>query len=156
MPSKLFQNTQFIFLGSQCIVSQEPIKEKLKQVDGSLNDEDLIYKPSWVNILGTKYKIGALVHIGFDELLPVFAVVKSIYVLSSSIKRVYFNTEILHTHEFCVDYRTYIVRKFVHPELTLIPQRHLQYFLPLHFVRPFGTNNMQLHVLPKYDIYNAN
>ena len=60
----------------------------------------IFYRPSWVNILGTKYKIGAVIHVGFDELLPVFALVKAIYVLSSSIKRVYFSTEMLQREVF--------------------------------------------------------
>ena len=105
--------------------------------------------------MGTKYKIGSVIHAAFDDLLPVFGVVKAIYVLSPSIKQVYFNTEILHTEEFCEDYRTYIVRKMVNPELRLIPQRSLKYFLPLHFLKPYGTSE-QLHVLPKHDIYNPN
>ena len=141
--------------GTQCIASMEPIKEKLQQIDVNLDDDQPIYKPNWVNIMGTKYKIGSVIHATFDDLLPVFGVVKAIYVLSSSVKQVYFNTEILHTEEFCEDYRTYIVRKMVHPELRLIPQRSLKYFLPLHFLKPYGTNE-QLHVLPKHDIYNPN
>ena len=31
-------------IGTQCIASMEPIKEKLQQVDGNLDDDGLIYK----------------------------------------------------------------------------------------------------------------
>ena len=112
-------------------------------------------RPSWVNILGTKYKIGALVHVGFNELLPLFGLVKTIYVLSSSDKRVYFQTEILHTEEFSEHYRSYIVRQVAPPEFQLIAQKQLTYFLPLHFLKPFGCAD-KWHVLPKYNIYNPN
>jgi hypothetical protein len=111
------------------------------------------FRPSWVNILGTSYKIGAIIHVGFDEYLPVFAEIKSIFVFSSSIERVYFAAESLHTDKFCEEYRTYIVKTIVDPKLQLYPHRTLQYFLPLHFLKPVDSNN-QAHILPKYDLHN--
>lgn len=108
-----------------------------------------------MKILGTLYKIGAVIHVGFDVYLPVFALIKSIFVLSSSVERVYFAIEILHTEEFCEEYRSYVVKKVVHPELQLYPQRLLEYYLPLHFLKPVGSNN-ETHVLPKYAIHNYN
>jgi hypothetical protein len=96
-----------------------------------------------------------VVHLGFDDYLQVFGEIQKIYVLSSSIKRVHFKIGSLHTEEFSSDYRTYIVRRHIHPQVHVIPQRSLQYFLPLHFVSPNGVNG-ELHILPKFDIYNPN
>ena len=104
-----------------------------------------------MTVLDTKYKTGAVIYTDFDDSLPLFGIIKKIYVLSSSIKRVYFKIDLLHTEEFCSDYRTYIVKKLIHPKDHVIPQRSFQYFLPLHFVKPFGVND-QLHILPKFDI----
>lgn len=115
----------------------------------------IFYRTSWVKILGTLYKIGAVIHVGFNNCLPVFALIKSIFVLSSSIERVYFAAEMLHTEEFSEEYRTYLVKRTVHPELQFYPQRLLQYFLPLHFLKPVDSND-QTHVLPKYAIHNYN
>ena len=109
-----------------------------------------LFRPSWVRVLGTQYKIGAVVHVGFDNYLPIFGVIKSIFVLSSSVERVYFGTDILHTEQFCEEYRTYIVKSVVHPEFQLYPQKSLHYFLPLHFINVDG----ETHVLPKYSISN--
>lgn len=96
-----------------------------------------------------------MLHIGFDYFLPVFGVIQKIYVLSSSIKRVYFKVDSLHTEEFCSEYCTYVVSKHIHPQEHVIPQRSLQYFLPLYCVSPNGLND-ELHVLPKFDIHNPN
>ena len=68
-----------------------------------------------LTVLGTKYEIGAVIHTDFDDSLPFFGIIKKMYVLSSSIKRVYFKIDLLHTEEFCSDYRTYIVKKLIHP-----------------------------------------
>ena len=113
-----------------------------------------MFRPSWVNILGIKYKIGTVIHTGFKEALPIFGLVKAIYIVNSSIKRIYFCTETLHTEGFCEDYHTYIERKIIHPQCKAIGQRSLQYYLPLHFAKPFGTTD-QLHILPKHDIHNS-
>ena len=104
-------------------------------------------------MLGTKYKVGAIIHIGSDEYLPLFGTISKIYVLSSSVGRVYFEVDCLHTLEFSSMYRTYVVKKIIHPQVLVIPQKTLQYFLPLHFVKPCCENE-KLHILPKFDIYN--
>lgn len=115
----------------------------------------LLCRPSWVTVIGTKYKVGAIIHIGNDDYLPLFGIIKAIYVLSSSMERVYFEVDCLHTQEFSSLYRTYVVQKLIHPQVQVIPQKHLQYFLPLHFVQPYGQDE-NLHVSPKFDIYNFN
>lgn len=94
--------------------------------------------------------MGAVVHISFNDDIPIFGVVQKIFVLSSSVTQVYFQVEIMHTEEYSSIFRSYKVKKIVHPEVCIIPQRTLQYFLPLHLVKPHGLT--EEHILPKFDI----
>ena len=104
-----------------------------------------LVRPSWVRILETQYELETVIIVGFDDYLPVFAIIKSIYVLSSSIERIYFGAEVLHTEEFCEEYRTYIVKNVVHTQLQVYQQTSLQYFLPLHLIKPKIKPNLPAH-----------
>ena len=74
-------------------------------------------------VLGTKYRIGAVIHTGFDEFFPLFRI-KKIYILSSSIRIVYFKMDPLHTQKFCTDYGTYIVKRLIHTAKTGVLEQH--------------------------------
>jgi hypothetical protein len=54
----------------------------------------------WIIILGTKYKVGAVVQHGFLHLLPAFSIIKKIVVVDGKLNRHCFILESLHTIEF--------------------------------------------------------
>jgi hypothetical protein len=116
----------------------------------------ILLRPSWVTVSGTKYKIGAVIHSGFHQLLPTFSVIKKIVVVNGELDKLYFILTRLDTIEYSEHYHSYKICKPFIDHITVCKQNEFVSFLPLHIAKPVGTPGS--YVSPKYDIdlYNFN
>jgi len=116
----------------------------------------ILLRPSWVIVSGTKYKIGAVIHSGFDQLLPEFSVIKKIAVVNGELDRLYFILTRIDTMEYSKHYHSYKICKPFIDHINVCKQNEFGSFLPLHITKPVGTPGS--YVSPKYDIdlYNFN
>ena len=110
----------------------------------------LIFRLSWVTRLGTKYKVGAVVHTGFLHFLPVFAIIKKIVVVDGELNSFFFILESLHTIEYHEHYHAYKVEKPFDKNITICTQEELTLFLPMHYTNPVNTNGSYVNI--KYDV----
>ena len=62
--SGIFYIYSVFLIGTQCIASMISLKEELKQVDGNVQDEDLIYK--YVNISILWFGVHTKIHIFYN------------------------------------------------------------------------------------------
>ena len=109
-----------------------------------------------MTVSGTKYKVGAVIHSGFNQLLPNFSVTKKIVVVDGKIERLYFILTELDTIGYCDHYHAYEICKPIIDHFHVCKQNEFASFLPLHITKPFG--DPHLFVCTKYDIdlYNFN
>lgn len=110
----------------------------------------VLYRPSWVTVYGTKYKVGAIVHSGFFHLLPWFSITKKIAVVNCDLDRLFFILESLNTIEFNEHYHSFKIRKPSVSNLSIFTQKEFTSYLPMHIAKPVGSTG--LYVSPKYDI----
>lgn len=99
-----------------------------------------IYRAKWCSIHGTKYKIGAVVHTGFDELLPKFSVIKKITVTNPvDLERcLFFVVKDITTTQYDSHTHSYKVTRVEHGNPRVIRQNELVTFLPMSFCTPIA------------------
>lgn len=116
----------------------------------------MCYRPSWVTVYGTKYKVGVVVHSGFFHLLPLFSIIKKIAVVNCDLDRLFFILESLNTIEFHEHYHSFKIRKPSVNNLRIFTQKEFTSYLPMHIAQPVGSTG--LYVSPKYDtdLFNFN
>jgi hypothetical protein len=93
----------------------------------------------WIIILGTKYKVGAIVQHGFLHLLPAL-IIKKIVVVDGKLSRHFFILDSLHTIEFNEHYHAYKVEKPNDISLGICTQEELVSFMPMHYINPVKSN----------------
>jgi hypothetical protein len=101
-------------------------------------------------VSGTKYKVGAIVHTGFHNLLPAFSIIKKIVVVNADLNRLYFVINSLNTTEFNEHYHSYEIKKPRVNSVNVCTQEEFISFLPTHFTNPVNAEGA--YVSMKYDI----
>lgn len=153
--SKIFpvcgpQSNQLLTSGSICMLLMITFK-----VSGYFAFPFLIHsfsrRSNWVEILGTKYKVGCFLQIGMYKEEPEFARVKKILV-QRDLKMILFLTKKYITTCWNDHFQAYEVEKCQEYTLGVVKHSQLFYFLPLHVVKPFGHHTMMSCIVPKYEI----
>ncbi|XP_028418108.1 uncharacterized protein LOC114543227 [Dendronephthya gigantea] len=136
--------------GKQHEASTRSYFQLLQGKDVNINAHSLVNETLWIIILGTKYKVGAVVQHGFLHLLPTFSVIKKIVVVDGELNSCFFILERLHTIEFNEHYHAYKVEKPIDISLGICTQEELVSFMPMHYTNPVNSNGSFVNI--KYDV----
>lgn len=111
------------------------------------------YRAKWCSIHGTKYKIGAVVHTGYTELLPKFSVIKNITVTNPrDLDRcLFFIVKDITTLEYDTHTHSYKVSRLVQGPPRVVRHTELVTFRPMNMCTPIDMEGVTC-VCPKYDI----
>jgi len=101
-------------------------------------------------VSGTKYKVGAVVHTGFHNLLPAFSIIKKIVVVNADLDRLYFVINSLNTTAFQEHFHSYEINKPRVDRVNVCTQEVFVSFLPTHFTNPVNAEGT--YVCMKYDV----
>lgn len=115
-------------------------------------DTDMFYEATYVVINGTKYKLNAVVFLGFNNDLPEFGTISKIIVFAN--QDIYFLVIKYTTLEYNEHYHAFEVRRELRPDNILIRQEMLATYMPVHSVKPYGGNVRYgaLFVAPRFMI----
>lgn len=105
-----------------------------------------------VIISGTKYKLNAVVFLGFNSDLPEFGTISKIIVFAN--RDIYFLIVKYTTLEYNKHYHAFEVRREVRPDNVVIRHKMLATYMPIHSIKPYGRNvrNGALFVAPRFMI----
>ena len=101
-----------------------------------------------MSLNGTKYRVGAVVFIGYTNDLPEFASIQEIIVLDAGI--IYFIVKKLETIMFSSHFHSYEVRRRTDLDLLILVPQDLKVYLPMHTVKASVCRNGLLYVTPRY------
>lgn len=109
-------------------------------------------RANYVIINGTKYKLNAVVFLGFDNDLPEFGTISKIIVFAN--QDIYFLVIKYRTLDYNAHYHAFEVRRELRPENVLTRQEMLATYMPIHSVKPYGRNVRygSLFVAPRFMI----
>jgi len=93
-----------------------------------------------------------VVFLGFENDLPEFGTISKIVVFANQI--IYFLVIKYTTLEYNDHYHAFEVRREVRPDNVLVRQEMLATYMPIHSIKPYGTNacNGALFVAPRFMI----
>ena len=109
-------------------------------------------RASYVIINGTKYKLNAVVFLGFNNDLPEFGTISKIIVFAN--QDIYVLVIKYTTLEYNEHYHAFEVRREIRPDNVHIRQEMLATYMPVHSVKPYGGNVRYgaLFVAPRFMI----
>jgi hypothetical protein len=111
------------------------------------------FRTNWCTIHGTKYKKGAIVHTGYNGLMPQFAVIKQICTIHQRdlSNNIFFVLKDIVTLNYDSHTHSYRVRQINNGTQTVIKQSSLVTFRPMHICKPINMNGIEC-VCPKLDV----
>ncbi len=91
-----------------------------------------------MSVYGTKYKSGAIVHIGFDEdEFPQFWEIKEICIVDNNVSKAMFIATRKETLKFSEHYQAYEIAVPRQKTTRAFYSRDFTCYLPLHQIKPF-------------------
>ena len=98
----------------------------------------LFYRAKWISVHGTKYKCGAIVHIGFDEdEFPQFWEIKEISIIDNNVAKAMFIVTRKETLRFSEHYQAYEIAMPRQKNTRVFYSKDFTCHLPLHQIKPF-------------------
>ena len=109
-------------------------------------------RAKWISILGTKYKIGVTLHVGFDfDEFPKCWEIKKIFILNNNVENAMFAVSEKETLRFCERFQCYEVAAPLRKNVRIIYSRDFTCYLPLNQIKPFGQTRSK-YVCMRYEI----
>ncbi|XP_046853425.1 uncharacterized protein LOC124446617 isoform X2 [Xenia sp. Carnegie-2017] len=116
-----------------------------------VNRQTPLYSTKWITINGTKYKVGATVHIGYDDVeFPQFWEVIGIYIINQNVANAMFVVSRKQTVRFSEHYQAYEVAQSKQKEIKIKYFKELTSHLPFNLIKPFGCNTK--YICHRYEI----
>lgn len=120
---------------------------------------DMIFTPfycfraKWVTIKGTKYKQGAILHIGYNENdFPAFWEIQKICIVNRNFADIMFVVLAKETVKFNDHYQCYEVVATKHNNLKIVYSKQFSCYLPLHQVKVNGVQNRTKFIFMRFEI----
>lgn len=112
-----------------------------------------ICRAKWVAVLGTKYKVGATLHIGFDEDdFAAFWDIKKIFIINRNLTDLVFIVSGRETLRFNEHYQCYEVALPQRRNFKVAYAKDFTCYLPLNLVKPVGWRHRSKFVNLRYEI----
>ncbi|XP_028414210.1 uncharacterized protein LOC114537267 [Dendronephthya gigantea] len=112
-----------------------------------------LYKAKWISIHGTKYKVGAVLHVGFDsDEFPQFCEIVEINVVNNNLKNPLFVVSEKETVRFSDHYQAYEIAPSVQKRNKVVYFKEFTSHLPLNLIKPFG--RCEKFVCLRYEMVN--
>ena len=103
-----------------------------------------------ISFHGIEYRVGAVVHTGRQNDLPVFSSIQEIFVFG--VDKIYFLLKRLTTIAFSCHFHCYEVRLSAETQAILLEPAMLKMYLPMHTTKASSCLNGVLYVIPRYFI----
>lgn len=111
----------------------------------------LLNRAKWISINGTKYKVGAIVHVGFDaEEFPQFWEIVEIHVINNNVSNAMFIVSEKETVQFSEHYQAYEIAASREKRIKVVYPKDFTSHLPFNVIKPFGCRGK--YICLRYEI----
>ena len=97
------------------------------------------FRAKWIIINGTRYKVGAIVHVGFDaDEFPQFWEIIEICIINNNISDAMFIVSAKETVTFCEHYQAFEISTCTEKKTRVVYSNNFTQHLPFNLIKPFG------------------
>ena len=112
-----------------------------------------IYRPKWIKLGNVEYRPGAIIFVGFDGILPVFAMLKELFSIQ---KKAFIKVSQYVTVGLDEHYHSYIVSQSENPLEYILSLEDLIDYSVLHIHQSFSQTNNNSYICLKWNIEDIN